>query len=146
MTENRDDRFGWRARFAHFESTLRLLGGANTTGAITAGAAFHAFEKNLDVQGSVKVAAVLFLFGIFTFVISYATLFMAIHDIDHSLEEGKPNWPEDLFWAPTKSAEDYRKSAKLQFGVSMLAALASFILLFVGLGMVVMMGARLALT
>jgi hypothetical protein len=64
------ERLGLRGRLAHFESTLRLLGGANTTGAIAAGAAFHAFEKNTEVQGTVKTAAALFLFGILAFVVA----------------------------------------------------------------------------
>jgi len=94
MTET-PGRLGLRGRLANFESTLRLLGGSNATGAIAAGAAFHAFEKNADVQSAVKTAAVLFLFGIFTFVIGYAGLFLTTHDIDHSLhQKDEPTWPD----------------------------------------------------
>jgi hypothetical protein len=32
-----------------------------------------------------KTAVVLFLFGVFTFTIAYATLFVATEDIDHSM-------------------------------------------------------------
>jgi uncharacterized membrane protein YhaH (DUF805 family) len=134
MSEEKPERLGLRGRLAHLESTLRLLGGANATGAIAAGAAFHAFDKNMDVQNAVKVAAVLFLFGIFTFAVAYASLFMATHDIDHSLhKEGEATWPEFLFWVPTKSPEQYKKQAKWEFIVAMLSGLASFVFFFVGL-------------
>jgi hypothetical protein len=140
------ERLGLRGRLAHFESTLRLLGGANATGAIAAGAAFHAFEKNADVQSAVKTAAVLFLFGIFTFVIGYVGLFLATHDIDHSLhQKDEPTWPEYLFWIPTKSAEEYRKAAKREFIVTIFGGLASFILFLIGLAYVLMMAAQLLL-
>jgi hypothetical protein len=103
MTES-SDRLGLRGRLAHFESALRLLGGANATGAIAAGAAFHAFEKNMDVQNVVKIAAVLFLGGIFAFAMAYVGLFLCTEDIDRSLhKKDEPTWPEYLFWVPTKS-------------------------------------------
>jgi hypothetical protein len=65
MGDEKNERLGLRGRIAQIESAIRLLGGANTTGAIAAGAAFHAFEKNVEVQNAVKIAALLFLFGIF---------------------------------------------------------------------------------
>jgi hypothetical protein len=82
-----------------------------------------------------KAAAVLFLFGIATFVIAYAFLFLTTHDVDHSLhKDGEPTWPEYLFWVPTKSAEEYRKQAKRELVVTMFSGLASFVLFFAGLG------------
>jgi hypothetical protein len=146
MADTKSERLGLRGRLAHFESALRLLGGANATGAIAAGAAFHAFAQNADVQSSVKVAAVLFLFGIFTFVIAYMFLFFTTLDIEHSLyKSGKSTWPEYLFWKPTKSAEDYREAAKREFIAATFSGLASFVFFLVGLGKVLMMAIHLAL-
>jgi len=146
MTGEKSERLGLRGRLAHIESALRLLGGANTTGAIASGAALHAFETNVHVQGTIKTVAALFLGGVFTFVISYVGLFIATDDIDHSLhKEGEPTWPEYLWWRPLKSAEEYRKSAKRAFAISAISALVSFILFVLGLGLVLSMAAGLAL-
>jgi hypothetical protein len=84
MTDAKTDRLGMRGRIGQLESALRLIGGANATGAIASGAAFHAFAENVAIQGSIKTAAILFLFGIFTFVIASMGLFMMTLDIDHS--------------------------------------------------------------
>jgi hypothetical protein len=147
MGEEKSDRLGLRGRLAHIDSTLRLLGGANATGAIAAGAAFHAFEKNADVQNAVKAAAVLFLVGVLAFAIAYTFLFFGTHDIDHSLhKDGEPTWPEYLFWeSPTKSAEQYRKQAKFELVVMVFSGLASFVLFFIGLGWIIVMALRLLL-
>jgi hypothetical protein len=48
MTETKPERLGLRGRLAHFESGLRLLGGANATGAIAAGALMK--ERLLETQ------------------------------------------------------------------------------------------------
>ena len=92
-----------------------------------------------------KVAAVLFLFGILTFLFSYAFLFLTIFDIDHSLyKKGESTWPKYAFWKPTKSAEKYRRDAARQFTVAAFSGLASFVLFFLGLGTVLLMAVRLA--
>jgi hypothetical protein len=146
MSEEKSERLGLRGRLAHIESTLRLLGGANATGAIAAGVAFHAFENNTDVQNAVKVAAILFLFGIFTFAIAYAFLAMTILDVDHSLyKEGAETWPEYLFWVPNKRAEEYKKAAYREFVVVAFGLLASFVLFMIGLGFILSMALRLQL-
>jgi hypothetical protein len=144
--DEKPERLGLRGRLAHIESTLRLLGGANATGAIAAGAAFHAFDKNADVQNAMKSAAVLFLFGIFTFAVAYTFLFFTTEDVDHSLyKEGEPTWPEYMFWVPIQGAEEYRKKAKYEFVVTMFSALASFVLFFVGIGWILVMAIHLQL-
>lgn len=146
MADTTSERLGLRARLAHFESALKLLGGANATGAIASGAAFHAFAQNADVQSSVKLAAILFLFGIFSFVIAYMGWFMTVLDIDHSLhKEGEATWPEFLFWLPTKTAEEYQSSAKKTFVVTMFLGLASFVFFFCGLSTVLLMAIHLQL-
>jgi hypothetical protein len=146
MSDEKPERLGLRGRLAHIESTLRLLGGANATGAIAAGAAFNVFKDTADVQNAVKTAAVLFLFGIFTFVIAYAALFMTVEDIDHSLhKEGEPTWPEYLFWVPTKSADQYKSTANWEFAFALFGGLASFLLFLSGLAAILFIAIHLQL-
>jgi hypothetical protein len=146
MADTKLERLGLRGRIAHFESALRLLGGANATGAIAAGAAFHAFAQNANVQSSVKLAAVLFLFGIFAFVIAYMSWFLTTLDIDHSLHQaGETLWPEYLFWTPTKTAEQYRAAAKREFVITIFLGLASFVFFMVGFATVLTMAIHLQL-
>jgi hypothetical protein len=142
-----EERLGLRGRLAHLESTLRLLGGANATGAtIAAGVAFHAFKENVEIQSAVKTAVVLFLFGVLTFVFAYAFLFLTTSDVDHALhKKGEETWPEYLFWVPTKSAEQYRNAAKREFVVTVFGTLASFVLFVVGLGWILLMAVNLKL-
>ncbi len=140
MSGEKAERLGLRGRLAHIESTLRLLGGANATGAIAAGAAFQAFKETAEIQGAVKAAAVLFLFGIFTFVVAYAGLFFATHDVDHSmLKPGEETWPEYLWWNAGKTPEEYKTAAKSEFVVAVFGALASFVLFCLGLASTLLM-------
>ena len=140
MTNAKSDHLGLRGRLAHYESALRLLGGANATGAIAAGAAYHAFAQNAVVRTWVSVSATLFLFGILIFVLAYIAWFVAVEEIDHSLHKAdEPVWPEYLFWIPSKTAEQYKSDAKNKFFVMFFAGLASFISFLVGLASVLMM-------
>jgi hypothetical protein len=144
VSEGKPQRLGLRGRLAHFESALRLLGGANATGAIAAGAAFHAFKDLPDVQGSIKLAGVLFLGGIFTFVVAYVGLFIATDDIDHSLHnKDEPTWPNYLWWVPNKTQEEYKAAAKRNFIVALLVGLASFFFLLFGLVSILLMAVHL---
>jgi hypothetical protein len=146
MSDEKPERLGLRGRLAHIESTLRLLGGANATGAIAAGVAFHTFENNADVQNAVKFAAILFLLGIVTFAIAYGFLFLTTHDIDHSFhKEGEPTWPEYLFWVPDKSSEKYKEAAYREFVVVGFGLLVSFVLFMVALSVILWMAIHLQL-
>lgn len=146
MTETKTEKLGLRGRLAHIESTLRLLGGANATGAIAGAVAFHAFENNADVQNAVKTAAVLFLFGIFTFTIAYVALFVATEDIDHSMHKpGEETWPEYLSWAPRMSAEKYKTQAKRELVFTVLGGLFSFVFFLTGLIWILKMATHLQL-
>jgi hypothetical protein len=146
MADEKSQRLGLRGRLAHFESALRLIGGANATGVIAAGAAFHAFAQNANVQSSVKLAAVLFLFGIFAFVVAYLSWFVTVEEIDHSLHKtDDPLWPEYLFWTPSKTAEEYQSSAKKTFIVMIVLGFVSFIFFFIGFANVLLMAIRLQL-
>jgi|ERR1700730_14799386 len=146
MSDEKPERLGLRGRLAHIESTLRLLGGANATGAIAAGVAFHTFEKNVDVQNAVKTAAVLFLFGIFAFTVAYVALFQATEDIDHSMHKSdEETWPEYLFWVPTMSAEKYKTQVKREFVFTILGGLLSFVFFLTGLLWILNMAIHLQL-
>jgi hypothetical protein len=140
MTETKSDKLGLRGLLAHFDFGLRLIGGANATGAIAAGAAFHAFDGSVHVQSSVKGAGILFLLGIFAFVIAYTGWFMSVTEIDHSLHKAdEPTWPDYLFWAPTKTTEEYKRAGKIALAVGLLVGLVSFTCFFVGITLLLMM-------
>jgi hypothetical protein len=146
MGDEKSERLGLRGRLAHMESALRLLGGANATGAIAAAVAFHTFENNAVIQIAVKTAAVLFLFGIFTFTIAYAALFLATEEIDRSMhKQGEETWPEYLFWVPDKSAEEHKTMAKWVFGIALFGGLASFSIFIVGLAVILFMATHFQL-
>jgi hypothetical protein len=141
--EEKPERPGLKGRLAHIESTLRLLGGANATGAIAAGVAFHTFENNADIQNAVKIAAVLFLFGVLTFTLAQAFLFITILEVDHAMhKKGEPN-PEYLFWISPKSPEEHKKSAYRTFVVVAFGMLASFVLFIAGLACVLLLAVSL---
>jgi hypothetical protein len=144
MTDTKSDRLGLRGTLAHFESGLRLLGGANATGAIAAGVAYQAFAQNADVQSLVKMSATLFLFGILTFVIAYMSWFMMTLDVDCALHKAdEPVWPNYLFWTPSKTAEEYRSHGKKMFMVMGLVGALSFIFFLAGLASVLSMALHL---
>jgi hypothetical protein len=144
MGDEKSERLGLRGRLAHLESALRLLGGANATGAIAAAIAFHTFENHADIQNAVKTAVVLFLLGICTFTIASAALFVATEDIDHSMhKQGEETWPEYLFWVPDKSAEEYKRMVKWEFGVAVFGGLASLSTFILGLAVILFMASYL---
>jgi hypothetical protein len=134
------DKLGLRGTLTLFESALRLIGGANATGAIAAGAAYHAFAGKAEVQASIKWAATLFLIGVFAFTLSYASWFMTSLDFDRSLTE-KGGF-DDLF-PPVRSREHYRKSGKITFFMTLAFGIASFGCFLFGLGDAITMVTRL---
>ena len=93
-----------------------------------------------------KTAVVLFLFGVFTFTIAYAALFLATDVIDYSMhKQGEETWPEYLFWVPDKSAEEYKTMAKWEFGIALFGGLASFSIFIVGLLVILAMATHFQL-
>jgi hypothetical protein len=144
MSESKSDRLGLRGTLAHYDSSLRLLGGANAAGAIAAGAAYNAFAQNVDVQNSVKAAAVIFLVGIMTFAIAYMFWFLTTLHIDHSLRmDNEPTWPDYVFWEPTKKAEQYRQEAKRSLLVVLFGGMISVMCFMGGLVLILMIAVRL---
>jgi hypothetical protein len=71
MSNAKPERYGWRGTLGLYEGALRLVGGANATGAIATGVAYHSFSANVSVQGTIKFAGVLFLLGILSFAFAY---------------------------------------------------------------------------
>jgi hypothetical protein len=128
MADAKSERLGLRGTLSLFESAFRLVGGANATGALAAGVAYHAFAGKVEVQSSIKWAAVLFLLGVMAFTISYVLWLMASLDLDRSLGPG-----EDALFPSTKTAEAYRKEGKIRFVVSIFLAVASFAFFLFGL-------------
>ncbi len=137
MTETKSERLGLRGLLALTDSALRLLGGANATGAIAAGAAFHALEKYGDAQRAVKWAAIAFLFGILSFVVGYVGWYVATLEIDMSLRKVDEPGPEEIFLISHKSVEDHRRHARGNFILMSFAGLCSFVCFILGLGIVI---------
>jgi hypothetical protein len=65
MNEDGEDKF--KAFIEIYNSGLRLVGAANATGALAAGAAFQAFEKRPEAQSSIKIIIGFFFAGIVAF-------------------------------------------------------------------------------
>lgn len=134
MSDSKSERLGLRGTLALFESVLKLLGGANATGAVAMGAAFHAFGQNAGVRWWVAVAALLFLFGLLAFVVAYATWFMMTIDLEHSMHEAdEVTGPEAVLWNRTKTNEEYRKAAKKNHIGTVFIGVASFAFFLAGL-------------
>jgi hypothetical protein len=138
MPNTKSERLGLRGTLTLFESAFRLVGGANATGAIASGVAYHAFSANADVQSTIKWAAILFLVGVMTFTVSYVLWLMASIDLDRSLGPEE----NDLFQT-TKSVKEHRKAGKTEFVISIFLALASFACFAFGLLTAIMLTSKL---
>jgi hypothetical protein len=127
MADPRSDRLGLRGTLTLIESAFRLVGGANATGLLASGVAYHAFSTNVDAQGTIKWTAVLFLVGVMSFTVSYVLWLMASVELDQSLGPG-----ENELFRTTKSPEEHRKTGMSFFVVSVFLALASFVCFVLG--------------
>jgi hypothetical protein len=102
-----------RDTFDEAASALRMLGTANATGALAAGAAFQGFAARPEIQQSIKIAALAYLFGILMFAMSYLLLLSASQEADfflHALKE-RAEW-EQSFWQLKKKPEIYLKLSR----------------------------------
>jgi hypothetical protein len=79
------ERLGARGTLTLVENALKLLGGANATGALSVGVAYHTFSANTSHQTTIKVAGILFLLGVALFVVAYVLWFMTSIEWDQSL-------------------------------------------------------------
>ncbi|MGA8615106.1 MAG: hypothetical protein WB760_26195 [Xanthobacteraceae bacterium] len=107
-------------------STLRMLGTANATGALAAGAAFQSFAAHPEIQMSIKIALLAYLFGIVLFALSYVILLDASIEADFftMASEERVKW-EEIFWLLKKNPGVYAKSAKRAFSAALLFGGAS---------------------
>lgn len=131
MTDAKSERLGLRGTLALFESALRLIGGANATGLLAAGVAYHSF--NADAQEAIKAAGILFLLGVLGFTVAYVGWFVMSLDIDSSMwgeNEEKPPYP--WFQGTKKSIAEHRQSAKRAFILMALAGMGSLLSFLIG--------------
>jgi hypothetical protein len=143
MTDSKSDRLGLRGNIAIFDSSLRLLGGANATGAIASGVAYHAFNSITQIQILIKVGGILFLFGVFTFALAYTFLVVATIDIDRSLRVEEKEGPEHEFFPTNLTAKTYQKTAKVTHGLAALLGVVSLGLFLLGLVQYLFLALRL---
>ena len=83
MSDKKSERLGLRGVLNLIESTLKLIGGANATGAITAGAALHTLGQKEEMLGSIQFAAVVFLLGLTFFAVAYMFWVMTSIEMDN---------------------------------------------------------------
>ncbi len=140
----KSERLGVRGTFAIYDSALRLLGGANATGALAAGVAFHAFDGKADIQGSLKTIAVLFLVGVLMFTAAYVGWFTTVFYIDWALQKADEEAPEEVWvWVSrTKTFEQQRRDARIGFSAMTLFGAASLVCFLFGLAQVTFLGFR----
>ena len=131
----KSERLGVRGSFAIYDSTIRLLGGANATGALAAGAAFHTFDGRADLQGDVKAIACLFLLGVGMFTIAYLCWFITVFSVDQALA-AQEEAPADIWRFSRRrprTFEQNRRAARTGYLLMVIAGAASFSIFFVGL-------------
>jgi hypothetical protein len=117
-------------------SSLRLLGAANATGALAAGAAFQAFDKKPEAQSTIKVVVIFFLGGVILFALSQIAIFFTQINMErYSLRLRESSEWEKTFWATGRqtSQDNPLVSAYRSYIVMMFSGLASMVLFFFGL-------------
>jgi len=131
-------RLDLKGLFDVYQSTLRLIGAANATGAITAGAAFHALDKSPEAQHFIEIEALIFLMGVLFFAASYAGLFIVRSEINSYFVTTKtppPSEWEKIFVGELikRPPDKYLLEAKKVWKITVLAGLCSFVLFMAGL-------------
>jgi hypothetical protein len=117
MADTKSERLGLRGTLTLFDSTLRLLGGANATGLLAAGATYHVFDGNPPIQTAVKTAATLFLLGVFSFIFGYMAWFFTSLWMDWSIQVPGEEGPEQIWFARTRTIKTNQRDAKIGFYV-----------------------------
>jgi hypothetical protein len=138
MSENDEDKF--KAFIEIYKSALRLVGAANATGLLAAGAAYQAFEKRSEAQSSIKIVIVLFFIGIVTFTISQMTMFLLqMYMNNYFRGQSEPSdWETTILAGPDKptSPTHLLRMARSDFIVMSFSGLAALVLFLSGLGFV----------
>jgi hypothetical protein len=97
MEENAELKF--KGLMDIWTASLRLLGAANATGALAAGAAFQAFDKRPEAQSTIKAVVILFLGGVILFALSQMALFFIQINMEfYFLRLREPSEWEKTFW------------------------------------------------
>jgi hypothetical protein len=139
----KSERLGVGGTFAIYDSALRLLGGANATGALAAGVAFHGFDGKADIQESLKTIAVLFLLGVLMFAVAYVCWFTTRFYIDLALRKaGEEAAPEDVWLPRVRTFEQNRRDARIGFLAMTITGVTSFVLFMCGLAQVLLLGLK----
>jgi phosphate/sulfate permease len=136
MNENGEDKF--KAFIEIYNSALRLVGAANATGALAAGAAYQAFEKRPEVQSSIKIVIALFFAGVVAFTISQMAMFLLQMYISNYFrrQSAPSDWETTLLAGPDKptTATDNLRKARYDFIVMSFSGLFSLFLFLFNLG------------
>jgi hypothetical protein len=132
-----DDQARFKGLMDIYTTALRSLGTANATGAIAAGAAFHAFEKVAAAQGSVKAVVMTFLLGVLAFAVSYIALFVTQAEMERYFAQSgeQSDWVK-VFWAAPAQGKEQLAGARRSLIVGMFAGLLSLALFLFGLALV----------
>jgi hypothetical protein len=132
MDENAELKF--KAWMDIWTASLRLLGAANATGALAAGAAYQAFDKKPDGQSTIKVLIVVFLMGVMLFTLSQIAMFVTQQNMEfYFLRLKEPTEWEKVFWNIAKQRQQHdplaaAKTGYLFMGFFGMASLACFLL------------------
>jgi hypothetical protein len=125
---------GLRSTLDLISSVLRTVGAANATGAFAVGTALRFFSDVPSTHEVIKTIFLFFLFGVVTFALSYAAMFVATLDLDRSMRAEPQQWENLLFpGRQTRTVEETRKSAKGTFIFAMILGLVSFVSFLSGL-------------
>jgi hypothetical protein len=117
-------------------ASLRLLGAANATGALAAGAAFQAFDKKPEGQSTIKVLVVLFLIGVMLFALSQIVMFVTQQNMElYFLRLREPSEWEKTFWNIERQQQQYSPlvMAKRGYLYMMFLGMASLACFLLGL-------------
>jgi hypothetical protein len=115
-------------------ASLRLLGAANATGALAAGAAHQAFDKKPEGQSTIKILVVLFLMGVMLFALSQIVMFVTRQNMEfYFLRLREPTEWEKVFWNIDREQQQHNPLAAAKTGYLFMmflgmASLACFLL------------------
>jgi len=136
------ERLGLRGMLTLIESAIRLAGGANATGALAAGAAYHTFAANQAGQFLIREAAVAFLAGVTLFTIAYVFWIVASLELDNAIPTEEGSIKNEIF-KPARSLEQHLKRGKIGIVVVVIAGLGSLFAFLFGLNNAVRLGLQL---
>lgn len=113
---------------------IKTLATANSTGAISTGAALNFLHEKPPLFMVGKIILLVYLFGLLMFVVAFAFNGMATVDADYVeiSEKERRDWTP-IFWLTPKTPEAYMVQTKRNGQISLLFAGASSICFLAGL-------------